>query len=114
MSILDDLRKLSSAEDFFERLSVEYDPAVVRVARLHILRRMAEYLAGAPLDGLSDEEAISACKSHLAQAYADFVASTPIEQRLFKVHQDAVKPKSEPAKPFVPFNLLIATDTRPL
>ena len=46
MSILDDLRKLSSAEEFFDALGVEYDPAVVRVARLHILRRMGEYLVG--------------------------------------------------------------------
>jgi len=114
MSILDDLRKLSSAEEFFDALGVEYDPAVVRVARLHILRRMGEYLAAAPLEDAPEEEAIAACKSRLAQAYADFVASTPIEQRLFKVHKDAVKPKAEPAKPFVPLNLLLTPDSRPL
>ena len=44
MSALEQLRKLSSAEDFFETLGVSYDPAVLRVARLHILRRMGEYL----------------------------------------------------------------------
>jgi len=114
MSILDDLRKLSSAEEFFEALGVEYDPAVVRVARLHILRRMGEYLAAAPLDDAPEAEAFTACRTHLAQAYGDFVASTPIEQRLFKVHKDAVKPKAEPAKPFVPLNLLITPDSRPL
>ena len=114
MSILDDLRKLSSAEEFFEALGVEYDPAVVRVARLHILRRMGEYLAAAPLETAPEAEAFAACKTHLAQAYADFTASTPIEQRLFKVHKDAVKPKAEPAKPFVPLNLLLTPDSRPL
>ncbi|MGA9823343.1 MAG: nitrogenase-stabilizing/protective protein NifW, partial [Methylocystis sp.] len=36
MTILDDLRKLSSAEEFFDVLGVDYDPAVIRVARLHI------------------------------------------------------------------------------
>jgi nitrogenase-stabilizing/protective protein len=114
MGILSDLRKLSSAEDFFEALAVDYDPAVVRVARLHILRRMGEYLAAADLESAPDEEARAACKERLARAYADFVASTPIEQRLFKVHKDAVKPKAEPPKPFVPFSLLIGTDSRPL
>ncbi len=106
MSIFDELRKLSSAEDFFEALGVDYDPAVVRVARLHILRRMGEYLAKNDLDGATDEEARAACKAHLAAAYADFVASSPIAERVFKVHKDAVKPKAEPAKPFVPLTTL--------
>jgi nitrogenase-stabilizing/protective protein len=106
MSVFDELRKLSSAEDFFEALGVEYDPSVVRVARLHILRRMGEYLAQNDLDGASDEEARAACKEHLAKAYADFVASSPIAERLFKVHKDAIKPVVEPAKPFVPLTTL--------
>ena len=37
MSVFDELRRLHAAEDFFEALEVEFDPAVVRVARLHIL-----------------------------------------------------------------------------
>jgi nitrogenase-stabilizing/protective protein len=106
MSVFDELRKLSSAEDFFEALGVEYDPSVVRVARLHILRRMGEYLVQNDLDGASDEEARAACKEHLAKAYADFVASSPIAERLFKVHKDAIKPVVEPAKPFVPLTTL--------
>ncbi len=106
MTILDDLRKLSSAEDFFEALGVDYNPAVIRVARLHILRRMGEYLFSADLDGLSDEQAREACKTHLTKAYTDFVASSPIEQRVFKVLKDAVKPKEEPKKPFVPLSIL--------
>ena len=54
MTILDDLRKLSSAEEFFDVLGVDYDPAVIRVARLHILRRMGEYLRSADLGDASD------------------------------------------------------------
>jgi nitrogenase-stabilizing/protective protein len=110
MSILDELRKLSSAEDFFEALKVEFDPAVVRVARLHILRRMAEYLATVDLDAATEEEIRETCRERLAQAYTDFVASSPIEQRVFKVHKDAVKPKEPPPKPFVPLSVL--TETR--
>ncbi len=106
MSVFDELRKLSSAEDFFEALGVDYDATVVRVARLHILRRMGEYLARNDFDGASDEEARAACRQHLSNAYADFVASSPIAERVFKVHKDAVKPKTEPAKPFIPLTTL--------
>jgi nitrogenase-stabilizing/protective protein len=105
MSVLDTLAQLSSAEDFFACLEVPYEPSVVHVARLHILRRMGQYLkqseADGAFDGRSDDEIRGLCRAHLETAYLDFVASTPIEQRLFKVHQEAVQPKPEPEKPFV-------------
>ena len=107
--ILEQLKKASCAEDFFTLLNVEYDPKVVNVARLHILRRMGEYLRGADLGDASDEQAKEACKAHLGQAYTDFVASSPIEQRVFKVLKDAVKPKEEPKIPFVPLSVLTPT-----
>lgn len=110
MGILEDLRKLSAAEEFFDILGVEYDPNVVRVARLHILRRMGEYLHKAAPEGATDEEVREACRNFLTQAYQDFTTSTPIEQRLFKVHKDAVKPKEEPKKPFVPLNTLTTSN----
>jgi nitrogenase-stabilizing/protective protein len=112
MSALDDLGRLSSAEDFFTFLGVAFDPAVVRVSRLHIMRRMGQYLKGLEIDGAfegkSDDEIKALCAEHLDQAYQDFVESSPIEQRLFKVHQDAVAPKDEtkPQKPFVPLSSL--------
>jgi nitrogenase-stabilizing/protective protein len=109
MSVLDDLRKLSSAEEFFEALGVEFDPSVLRVARLHILRRMGEYLANSDQAEMTDAQTRAACASHLAKAYHDFIASSPIEQRVFKVLKDAVKPKEAeepPAKPFVPLSAL--------
>jgi len=112
MSALDDLNRLSSAEDFFNHLGVAFDPAVVRVSRLHIMRRMGQYLKGLEIDGFfdgkSDDEIKALCAEHLAQAYQDFVESSPIEQRLFKVHKDAVAPKEEvkPNKPFVPLSSL--------
>jgi nitrogenase-stabilizing/protective protein len=109
MSALDDLNRLSSAEDFFNYLGVAFDPAVVRVSRLHIMRRMGQYLKGLEQDGAfegkGDDEIKVLCAEHLAQAYQDFVESSPIEQRLFKVHKDAVAPKTEEPKPnnnFVP------------
>lgn len=110
MSVLEELAGLSAAEEFFTYLDVAYEPSVVHVARLHILRRMGQYLKGSELDGefdgLSDEEIKAHCKSHLEQAYQDFVESSPIEERLFKVHKEAVEPKTAPAKPFVSLNTI--------
>jgi nitrogenase-stabilizing/protective protein len=44
-SLLDRMRSLSAAEEFFDLLRVSYDPTVLRVARLHIMRRMGQYLS---------------------------------------------------------------------
>ncbi|MCC9624196.1 nitrogenase stabilizing/protective protein NifW [Thalassospira sp. MA62] len=114
MSVLDELSQLSAAEDFFDSLNVPYDPAILHVARLHILRRMGQYVKGSQEDGdfdaLGDDEIRALCRDHLEQAYQDFVASTPMEQRLFKVHQDAVAPKPEPAKPFVALSSITSTN----
>ena len=104
MTILETLNQLSTAEDFFETLNVSYDPKIVRVARLHILRRMGQYLRAEDFSGLDDEAIRQSCKSCLEIAYQDFVESSPIEQRVFKVHQDAIQPKAEPKKTFVPLS----------
>lgn len=112
MSVLGQLRALSSAEEFFGFLGVDYDPRVVNVARLHILRRMGEYLAREDLEGLTEEKARSLCRAQLEKAYADFVASSPMEQRVFKVLKDAVKPKPAASPlPLVPLAALTASPT---
>jgi|SRR5208283_369541 nitrogenase-stabilizing/protective protein len=106
MSVLDELGQLSAAEEFFVFLDVPYDATVVQVARLHILRRMGQYIKGSQIDGafegLGDPDIRSLCRTHLEQAYQDFIASSPIQERLFKVHKEAVEPKPDPAKKFVP------------
>jgi len=110
VNVLEHLEALSSAEEFFDYLEVPYVPEVVHVARLHIMRRMGQYLKGSEVEGAlaaADEAAMFAlCQEHLAQAYADFVASSPIAERLFKVHQEAIQPKEPPQKPFVPLTAL--------
>ena len=103
MPVIDELRSLSSAEDFFVRLDVAHDPSVLDVARLHILKRMGEYLRGADLDGLDDQQAEARCRDILSRAYQDFVAGSPLEHRVFKVLQDALAP---PNRPFVPLSQL--------
>jgi nitrogenase-stabilizing/protective protein len=106
MSIMDELGALSSAEDFFAALDLPYEPAIVNVARLHIMRRMGQYLRDTEPAGLDDDAARRACRSHLENAYQDFVRSSPIVQRVFKVHQDALKPAEPPKRPFVPLAAL--------
>lgn len=113
MSSLDELGRLSAAEDFFAFLDVPFDPTVVQVARLHILRRMGQYLKGSQIDGvfdgLSEAEIRALCREHLEQAYQDFVKSSPIQERVFKVHKEAVAQKARPAKPFVPLGAITVT-----
>jgi nitrogenase-stabilizing/protective protein len=105
MSVLDDLRRLSAAEEFFEYLGVVSDEAVIRVARLHILRRMGDYLRSEPLAGLEDEVVRERCRHHLQTAYDDFLASSPLKERVFKVLKDAVKPKNQAFVPLAALGL---------
>jgi nitrogenase-stabilizing/protective protein len=116
MSVIDELSQLSAAEEFFGFLDVPFEPSVVHVARLHILRRMGQYLQASQVDGtfdaLDDEAVRALCRKHLEQAYQDFVESSPIQERLFKVHQDAVAPKPEVTKPFVPLASLTTANAK--
>ncbi|MGO8910744.1 MAG: nitrogenase stabilizing/protective protein NifW [Bradyrhizobium sp.] len=96
VGVLEQLNKASSAEDFFALLGVEYDPKHVNVVRLHILRRMGQYLVSEDFTGLPDEVVAERCKAVLEQAYADFLASSPLDQRVFKVLKDAVAPPKPP------------------
>ncbi len=93
MTVLKQLSKLSSAEEFFQFLDVPFEPAVLQVARLHILRRMGDNLRAAPNE-IDDEALRAILRRHLAQAYQDFVNSTPLNERVFKVLKDAVHPKT--------------------
>jgi nitrogenase-stabilizing/protective protein len=102
--ILAKLRAASSAEDFFKLLGVDYDEKVVNIARLHILRRMGQYLASEDLSQVPESVAAERCKGILERAYADFVTSSPIEERVFKVLKEAVAPPKR--NNFVPLDAL--------
>lgn len=106
MSMLEQLNRASSAEDFFALLGVEYDPKVVSVARLHILRRMGQYLHSEDFGGVPEDVVTERCKAFLEKAYADFVASSPIEERVFKVLKDAVAPAQPKSPPLVTLTTL--------
>ena len=96
MHVLQELRRLSAAEEFFEQLGVPYDPTVLNVARLHILRRMRSYLDEQGVDAALDDMMVrEQCRTLLSRAYQDFVVSTPIAERSFKVHRDAIRPSRQ-------------------
>lgn len=92
--ILQKMRGLSSAEEFFTALNVDYDPKILNVCRLHILKRMGQYLAEEDFDDLPDRVIAARAKAMLERAYADFVSASPLSQRVFKVLKD-----HDPEKP---------------
>jgi nitrogenase-stabilizing/protective protein len=88
-SLTERLKALSSAEDFFAFFGVPYEERIVQVNRLHILKRFYQYLHKAEgLAGLDDVALVIRYRAMLAQAYRDFVVSTPAQEKVFKVFQD--------------------------
>ena len=105
-NILERLRGLSSAEDFFHTLGILYDPRILNVARLHILKRMGQYLAEEDFEGLPDRVIAARARSTLERAYSDFEATSPLSQRIFKVLKD-----HDPDKPAEKRGAFVALET---
>lgn len=87
-TLMQQIAELSSAEDFFHFFHLPYEPEVVSVCRLHIMKRMGSYLRAADLSALEDQEAFLTIRATLKQAYEDFLASTPLKEKVFKVFTD--------------------------
>ncbi len=84
------LKQLSSAEDFLGFFGVPYEPSVVHVSRLHILKRFYQYIRQAPeLPGDNEQALYAVYRDLLVRAYSDFVRSTPAQEKVFKVFQEA-------------------------
>lgn len=81
--------KLVNAEDYLGFFGISYDPQVVHVNRLHILKKFA--LLREEIDRKkghqNPEGLLSLYKEAMQRAYETFLASTAPEQRLFKVFQ---------------------------
>ncbi len=92
--IMQQMGRLSSAEEFLNFLGVEYAQQVVNVHRLHILKRFNQYLARHSFRGSSDVEIKAEYKALLERAYADFVTSDARTEKVFKVFQDAAGVKT--------------------
>jgi nitrogenase-stabilizing/protective protein len=89
-TFLQQLKTLSSAEDFLLYFGVPFDQHVVDVSRLHILKRFFQYIRQDKLLTETDEVGLfTRYREQLVKAYADFVKSTPAQEKVFKVFQDS-------------------------
>jgi nitrogenase-stabilizing/protective protein len=76
------LAQCRDAEDYFAALGVEFDPRVLDVGRLHVMRlfgRELEEIGGA------DPEQLRAA---LTRSYQALVTGGPLDHRVFKVLSD--------------------------
>ncbi len=87
------LEELTSAEDFLNYFGVPFEESVVRVNRLHILQRFHDYLARQGELSGSDEEKAAVYAQWLTKAYQDFVVSSPLQERVFRVLQTVPNPE---------------------
>jgi len=72
---LRDLADLSSAEDFFAYFDLAFDPKVMAVSRLHILKRFHDNLSRVDgLQSLDDPATRDIYRRQLADAYCEFAA----------------------------------------
>lgn len=85
----EEIAALSAAEEFFDYLDVPYDPQVVHVNRLHILKRLSDYMRKEETDALDDVALRDLYREKLARAHADFVDSDAVTEKVFKVFKDA-------------------------
>jgi nitrogenase-stabilizing/protective protein len=81
-----DLARLSSAEDFLTYFGVAADPHVVAVNRLHILKRLNQYLAREEgFDAKDDETKRTLYRKWLTKACEDFASSSAQREKVFPV-----------------------------
>jgi len=83
--------RLKDAEEYFEFFGLPYDPQVVNVNRLHILRKFSQLTATVDKTR-SEAELLADYRQALQTAYTLFLESSGVEQKLFKVFND--KPKN--------------------
>lgn len=83
------LRELRQAEDFFAFFDLPYEPRVVHVYRLHVLKRFAlemETIDRAhPMIG--EPERLALYREALRRSHDVFARSTAQDEKLFKVFQ---------------------------
>ncbi|WP_394889883.1 nitrogenase stabilizing/protective protein NifW [Mesorhizobium sp. AaZ16] len=106
--ILARLKGLSAAEEFFAVLGVSYDPKVLNVSRLHIMKRVGQCLAEEDFSGLPDPVIAARVRATLQRAYEEFATSSPLTHRVLKVLKDHDPHKpARPSRTFVPFESVL-------
>lgn len=86
---LAEFETLRDAEEYFTFFGLDYDPQVVNVNRLHILRKFSQAIKtiSASSESLSETEILTQYQQALQDAYTLFLTSNSIEQKLFGVFQ---------------------------
>jgi nitrogenase-stabilizing/protective protein len=88
--LFEKMATLASAEEFLAFFELEYDQAVVNVNRLHILQRFHQYMRQTKgLGEMGETVQRDICRALLARAYQDFVHSSAVKEKVFKVFRDA-------------------------
>ena len=86
-------KQLKDAEDYFKFFDLEYDPQVVNVNRLHILRKFSQLMKAIDAEeNQSESQKLQAYQEALQSSYELLTNSSGVEQKLFKVFRD--KPKN--------------------
>ncbi len=84
----DEYLDLESAEDFLDYFQIDYDPAMVKVNRLHILQRFHNFLIQAGLNPTDpDNERGTDYRDCLQRAYDSFVGSDAATEKVLKVYR---------------------------
>jgi nitrogenase-stabilizing/protective protein len=76
---------LVDAEDYFQFFDLPFDPHVLAVSRLHILRHFSAQLPGIDAGTSEGAERHRRYREALGQAHALFAGSSGVEQKLFAV-----------------------------
>ncbi|CAN1211273.1 Nitrogenase-stabilizing/protective protein NifW 2 [Tumidithrix helvetica PCC 7403] len=90
VATLSQFQKLTDAEQYFDFFELPYDPQVVNINRLHILKKFSQSLQeiNAEYPEASEEQKLVYYRQALEESYATLQTSNAIEQKLFKVfHQ---------------------------
>ncbi|MEA5448089.1 nitrogenase-stabilizing/protective protein NifW [Leptolyngbya sp. CCNP1308] len=90
MIALEQFNQITDAEAYFEFFGLDYDPQIVNVNRLHILRKFSQLMADED-QTQSEEHLLQSYRQALQVAYSVFTTSNSVEQKLFKVFQDRPK-----------------------
>ncbi|MFQ3626399.1 MAG: nitrogenase-stabilizing/protective protein NifW [Cyanobacteriota bacterium] len=87
-------KDLTQAEDYFAFFNLPYDPQFLNVNRLHILQKFSRLMQEKGIENpdMTDDNTYNQYRQLLQEAYGLFQASSPLEQKLFKVFND--KPKN--------------------
>ena len=87
---LTQFNQLKDAEDYFQFFGLTYDPKVVNINRLHILRKFSQLVQDVD-KSQSEAQKLDAYRQALQTAYDLFLTSSSVEQKLFKVFQNQPK-----------------------